>query len=83
LSIFIFTYHLFRLYTKWIKGSASLWVNLIHILLVAPVLFIIGYYGKATTRAFFEATLLLGFAALGYNIYNLFIQVTTVTGDSS
>jgi hypothetical protein len=56
---------------------------LIHILLVAPVLFVIGYYGKATTRAFFEATLLLGFAALGYNIYNLFIQVTTVTGDSS
>ena len=53
-----------------------------HLLLVAPVLFVIGYYGKATTRAFFEATLLLGFAALGYNIYNLFIQVSTVTGDS-
>jgi hypothetical protein len=50
---------------------------------VAPVLFVIGYYGKETTRSFFEATLLLGFAALGYNIYNLFIQVTTVTGDSS
>jgi hypothetical protein len=46
------------------------------------VLFIIGYCGKATTRAFFEATLLLGFAALGYNIYNLFIQLNTVTGDN-
>jgi len=82
LSILVFAYHLFRLYTKWLKGSSSLWVNLIHILLVAPVLFIIGYYGKATTRAFFEATLLLGFAALGYNIYNLFIQLNTVTGDN-
>jgi len=47
------------------------------------VLFIIGYYKKETTRAFFEATLLLGFAALGYNIYNLVIQLNTVTGDSS
>ena len=52
-----------------------------HILLVAPVLFIIGYYGKETSRAFYEATLLLGFSALGYNIYNLFIQLNTVTGD--
>jgi hypothetical protein len=46
------------------------------------VLFVIGYYGKETTRAFIEATLLLGFAALGYNIYNLFIQFNTVTGDN-
>jgi uncharacterized membrane protein len=83
LSILVFAYHLFRLYTKWIKGSSSLWVNLIHILLVAPVLFIIGYYKKETTRAFFEATLLLGFAALGYNIYNLVLQLNTVTGDSN
>ena len=36
-----------------------------------------------TTRAFFEATLLLGFAALGYNIYNLVLQLNTVTGDSN
>jgi NADH:ubiquinone oxidoreductase subunit K len=71
------------LYTKWIKGSSGLWVNLIHILLVAPVLFIIGYYGKATTRAFFEIILLLGFAALGYNVYNLYIEVTKVTDDST
>lgn len=83
LSIIIFAYHLFRLYTKWIKGSSGLWVNLIHILLVAPVLFIIGYYGKATTRAFFEIILLLGFAALGYNVYNLYIEVTKVTDDST
>jgi NADH:ubiquinone oxidoreductase subunit K len=54
-----------------------------HILLVAPVLFIIGYYGKATTRAFFEITLLLGFSALSYNIYNLFMQLNTVTGGKS
>jgi hypothetical protein len=45
------------------------------------VLFVIGYYGKETTRAFFEATLLLGFAAFGYNVYNLFLQLNTVSGD--
>ena len=75
LSIVVFSYHLFKLYTKLIKGSSGLWVNLMHILLIAPVLFVIGYYGKATIRAFFEVALLLGFAALGYNIYNLFIQL--------
>jgi hypothetical protein len=75
LSLGVFSYHLFKLYTKWVKGSSGLWVNLMHILLIAPVLFVIGYYGKKTMRAFFEVALLLGFAALGYNIYNLFIQL--------
>ena len=75
LSLVVFSYHLFKLYTKWIKGSSGLWVNLMHMLLIAPVLFVIGYYGKSTMRAFFEIALLLGFAALVYNIYNLFIQL--------
>jgi hypothetical protein len=68
-------------YNKWQAGSSSLWVNLVYLLFVAPVLFIIGYYQKETTRLFFESTLFLGFATLGYNIYNLFIQLNTVTGD--
>jgi hypothetical protein len=68
-------------YNKLRSGSSSLWVNLIYLLFVAPVLFIIGFYQKETTRLFFEATLFLGFATFGYNIYNLFIQLNTVTGD--
>jgi len=83
LSALIFGYHLFMVYNKWKAGSSSLWVNLIYVLFVAPVLFVIGYYKKDTSRLFFEATLLLAFATLGYNIYNLFLQLNTVTGDSA
>jgi hypothetical protein len=53
---------------------------LIHVLLVAPLLFWIGYYKKETTRQAYEMLLLLAFAAGGYNLYNLIVQVSTVTG---
>jgi type IV secretory pathway VirB3-like protein len=68
-------------YNKWLTGSSSLWVNLLFVLFVAPVLFTIGYYKKDTSRIFFEATLFLAFATLGYSIYNLFLQLNTVSGD--
>jgi hypothetical protein len=80
LSVIVFAYHLYRAYTKWITGNSSLWVNLIHVLLVAPLLFWIGYYKKETTRQAYEMLLLLAFAAGGYNLYNLIVQVSTVTG---
>jgi hypothetical protein len=50
-------------------------------MLVAPLLLYIGYHGKETTRQAFEALLLLAFAALGYNLYNLVIMMSTVSGD--
>ena len=81
LAIVIFLYHLYKAYTKWVAGSSSLWVNLIHIILIAPLLLYIGYHGKETTRQAFEALLLLAFAALGYNLYNLVIMMSTVSGD--
>jgi hypothetical protein len=49
-------------------------------LLVAPLLFWIGYYKKDTSRQAFEMLLLLAFAAGGYNLYNLVVQLSTVTG---
>lgn len=60
--------------------ASSLWVNLIHIGLIAPLLFWIGYYKKDTSRAAFEMLLLLAFAALGYNLKSLVTQATTVSG---
>ena len=80
LSVVIFLYHLYRAYTKWMAQSSSLWVNLIHIGLVAPLLFWIGYYKKDTSRSAFEMLLLLAFAALGYNLNSLVVHATTVTG---
>jgi hypothetical protein len=77
----ILLYHLYRAYSKWISGSSSLWVNLIHIVLVVPVLVWIGYYKKETSRQAFEMLLLLAFAALGYNLYSLMLEIKTVSGD--
>jgi len=51
-----------------------------HIGLIAPLLFWIGYYKKDTTRPAFEMLLLLAFAALGYNLKSLVTETSTVTG---
>jgi hypothetical protein len=80
LAVVIFLYHLYKAYTKWLSGSSSLWVNLIHVALVAPILFWIGYYKKETSRQAYEMLLLLGFSAAGYHLYNLIVQLSTVTG---
>jgi hypothetical protein len=48
--------------------------------LVAPLLFWIGYYKKETSRQAYEMLLLLGFSAAGYHLYNLIVQLSTVTG---
>ena len=61
-------------------ANPSIWVNLIHMLVIAPLLLWIGYYGKETSRAAYELLLMTGFAALGYHLYSLILEVNTVTG---
>ena len=82
-SIALFLYHSYRCYKKLVMGDSSLWVNLIHMLVVAPLLLWIGYYGKETSRAAYELLLMTGFAALGYHLYNLALEANTVTADKS
>jgi len=65
----IFFYHAYKFYGR--ADYASGWVNLIHILIVAPLLMAIGWYGKAVARRFFEMLLLTAFAALGYHGLNI------------
>lgn len=72
MGIGIFFYHAYKFYSR--PDYASGWVNLIHVLLVAPLLMVIGYYGQGTSRRFFEMLLMLGFAALGY--HGLYIAKT-------
>lgn len=67
LAVIILLYHGYKL---WTSASPS-WVYYIHILLVAPLLFYIGFTGKETSRKYFEFVLLLGFAAIGYHAYYL------------
>ena len=70
LGIVIILYHLFKLY-NYIKQGKGFWVNLIHILLVGPLLIYIGYNAEKTARLYFELLLMLGFASIGYHGYYL------------
>jgi hypothetical protein len=73
LGIVIILYHTFKAYT-YIMQNRGYWVNLIHILLVGPLLLYIGYNGVKTARLYFELLLMLGFAAIGYHGYYMLIS---------
>jgi hypothetical protein len=51
------------------KADKPYWVNLIHILLVGPLLVYIGYNRENTSRRYFEMLMMLGFASIGYHGY--------------
>jgi Na+-transporting methylmalonyl-CoA/oxaloacetate decarboxylase beta subunit len=71
LGIIIVLYHIYKTY-NYIKQGKGFWVNLIHILLVGPLLIYIGYIGEKTSRLYFELLIMLGFASIGYHGYYLF-----------
>ena len=72
LGVIVVFYHIFKVYT-YMKQGKGYWVNLIHILLVGPVLVYIGYNGEKTQRLYFELLLMLGFAAIGYHGYYMLV----------
>ena len=67
LAIGVLGYHIYK---SW-KVPNFAWVNYIHIFLIAPIFFIIGYYGKSVSSLYFELCIMLGFAAFGYHFYYL------------
>jgi len=72
LGVIVILYHIFKVYT-YMKQGKGYWVNLIHILLVGPLLVYIGYNREKTARLYFELLLMLGFAAIGYHGYYMFV----------
>lgn len=70
LGIFIILYHTYKVY-NYIKIGKGYWVNLIHILIIGPILIYIGYNRMSTQRLYYEILLMLGFAAIGYHSYYL------------
>lgn len=64
-GIIIVIYHIYKLY---IYGRIH-WINLMHILLIGPILMYIGYNKERTERMLYEIVLLLGFATIGYHGY--------------
>ena len=75
LGIVLLVYHGYKTFIKWRAQSPSLWINLIHVVAVAPLLIYIGSRGYDTPRAAYEILALMGFGAIGYHIYAI-IQKT-------
>lgn len=73
LGVFILFYHLYRA-SLVLKAKGMPWVNLFHVLIVAPLLILIGWRKSASPRYYFEFLLMLGFAAIGYHGYYLIKQ---------
>ena len=78
-GLFVFAYQAYKAYVRWMVRSPSLWVNLFHVFLVAPLLIYIGYQAKKTPRPAYELLAILTFGALGYHLYNLIIISQTFT----
>jgi hypothetical protein len=74
-AIIMLVYHGYKAFIKWKAQSPSLWINLLHIFLVAPLLLFIGSKGYDTPRWAFELLAMLGFASLGYHIYSIIMMV--------
>ena len=72
LGVIIIVYHIYKTY-NYMKSDKPYWVNLIHILIVGPLLVYIGYNRENTTRRYFELLLMLGFAAIGYHGYYMIV----------
>lgn len=70
-GVVIILYHLYKTYVKYMANSPNWWSNLIHVLLVGPLLIYIGYMEKDTPRAAYELVFLLAFAAAGYQLKTL------------
>lgn len=72
---FILVYHAYKAMIKWQAKSPSVWINLIHILAVAPMMIYIGAKGYDTPRWAYEVLAMFGFAALGYHLYSMIMTI--------
>ncbi len=71
LALILFLYHGYKAYVRLASGSPYAWVNIIHMAIIAPLLFYIGLKQKDTPRASYELLAMVGFAALGYHLYSI------------
>jgi len=76
LGVIVLFYQSYKAYTK-ITENKSPWINYIHIFLLAPLLLIIGHYGKNTNRKYFEMLLMFAFAAGGYHSLSIMREIAS------
>jgi hypothetical protein len=75
MGLLVLLYHAYKILVKWRAHSLTVWVNVIHVLAVAPLVIYIGCMAYDTPRWAFEVLAMLGFAALGYHIYSIIITL--------
>jgi hypothetical protein len=77
LAALIFVYHTYKAYMRMQDNSPYVWVNLIHIVVIAPLLAYIGFKEKEAARAAYEVLAMVAFGALGYHLMNIvmYLQV--------
>lgn len=78
LGLVIIVYHLYKAFVRWKSHSPFLWVNIMHILFVGPLLVYIGKNDYTTPKWAFEVLALAAFAALGYNLYQIVLDVSNL-----
>ena len=82
-GLLVLAYHAMKSFTRWVAKSPSVWINLIHVAIIAPLLIWIGYFGKKTGRPAYEMLLMVGFAALGYHLKSLVVLAQTFGSGAS
>ena len=81
LGLVVLLFHAYRIMTRWKAQSMTVWVNILHVVAVAPILLYIGCMGYDTPRWAYEVLAMLGFAALGYHIYQIVLSVQKMHKD--
>ena len=83
LGLVVLLFHAYRIMTRWKAQSLTVWVNILHVVAVAPILLYIGCMGYDTPRWAYEVLAMLGFSALGYHIYQIVLSVQKMHKDVS
>ena len=81
LGLLVLVYHGLTAIKKYYAQSLSTWVNLIHVIGVAPLLVYVGVKGYDTPRWAFELLAMLAFGTIGYHIYAIAQELQSRNAD--
>jgi threonine/homoserine/homoserine lactone efflux protein len=75
LGVLILIYHSYKIMVRWRAHSPAVWINILHVLTIAPLLIFIGNRAFDTPRWAFEVLAMLAFATLGYHLYSIVMSI--------
>lgn len=78
-GMLILIYHSFRFISRWSTNHFEhLWINVLHICIIAPLLIYVGYMKEYSIKPTYELLLMLGFASLGYHLYSTVVYLQSI-----